>query len=1082
MTTTVYLPCKVVAVRAKVVFGDTLSPIESQILRFVGGVGPKGEQVDAVRGVNALSELLGLGDRLTMDIVFDLWRAGHLLIDFAQSAIEVAPDVLRHLHQGTLDQLATAEVADESFEVMIDQLTGHVMIANRLRRAPDTRLAVLEENGTFGPGDISQDALLRALVSIPANEDEPGRRRRVVSAYLPPPQLRGAVDTRWLPVDIKLGSDEASGRLRVTVVERNLPLANREAIAGYIADVVEHAPQSRFGGAVRSAAEIEYVDPPPADEILQRIERLAAEAGGVPVGTLHQRHEQLKEAAKSVREMLGHRVVTEVGARPVSGAEHDALIGDLIAGAERQILIVSSRVTFEGLKPHLATLRRKSLDGVQLVIVWGERFGASLDDRARNFLEDLVRRSDRAPSSRIVWADQSSRTSAALVVADDRRALVCGTSPLAVPPEGQQRLGVLIEAPERRWCDVIEKLLGWARREIPDFRMGQAVLASYGRFGHAEPAIPYEEIAVTYPRKLPATADEPASAGVRTWSDAWLEVAAQLRAGLGARTCSADLVANAQHRDLLWRGLRHASRRVVIASPEIYSGVFDGPLAKQIEALLKAGVAVTLHYGRTLGSPDPRGTIERWRREYPALMRATAIDTSCSALVVDDEAVVGGFDYLGRASEAKPFRINWRSHVSVRLTGAQPADAIAAAFGAPALPRVEQPPAPPVSGPAGVANRMFHQLGLVGPDNRPARAAIVRAAVDGADPPAMLIYLLDTAPADVQQIAVAHVLTRADIDPDEHRKWLVWLLRRLWEDGGFVEAAILREALDEDVRPRRELTALAAARGTPAFGDAVTRALAYCEETGEGTAIAACVLAEVVSDRPDLVDGAQLLAEFEENSARYDLGTAWEAVLDACGTYWNQVGVRLPWPEIQADLDRDRHRAEEALAWSELRKAFNRAAQIGFRHLLGIRLQGKVFAPDGLFGVLDPAIEERDARAVRAWLDRREIHDLGRTIDEMANEIWSRGPLHSDQRANYLQRLGDVRAAAAAVADRTVDGSGRRGQMEHTRSVGRALASAWPDLQAAVREIGVVERVLGARALADVQRLADWGREHGEDE
>src|SRR5262249_42223339 len=146
-------------------------------------------------------------------------------------------------------------------------------------------------------------------------------------------------------------------------------------------------------------------------------------------------------------------------------------------------------------------------------------------------------------------------------------------------------------------------------------------LTTYGNFRRAEDSTPYAPPSYDEPGAPPEAHEDGAAGRVRAWSDAWLQTAAQLRLALAGRTLpSATPVIDGQHRDLLWQALRRAERRLIIASPEVDATIVDGPLGRRLAARLEAGVAVTICYARTTGTPDQITTLTELSRDYPELM------------------------------------------------------------------------------------------------------------------------------------------------------------------------------------------------------------------------------------------------------------------------------------------------------------------------------------------------------------------------------------------------------------------------------------------------------------------------------
>jgi hypothetical protein len=144
----IYLPCDVLAVRVLVGPAERLSVLEELVLKAVHA---------GIDRFDQLERLFGLGPRPTLDLVYDLWREGHLVLDFATGTLELTPTARAAAEVGDWAKLAGGERTEGEREVMLDLIAGEILEPGGLRAPPTGggRAVVPAGSSDFGPSNVS---------------------------------------------------------------------------------------------------------------------------------------------------------------------------------------------------------------------------------------------------------------------------------------------------------------------------------------------------------------------------------------------------------------------------------------------------------------------------------------------------------------------------------------------------------------------------------------------------------------------------------------------------------------------------------------------------------------------------------------------------------------------------------------------------------------------------------------------------------------------------------------------------------------------------------------------------------------
>lgn len=1109
--TVLYLPCDVVAVRVRVQIGENLSPLERIALRALAACPCTADE---------LAGLLGLGDRVTLDILHDLWRHDHLMIDFSTRKVDVSQDVRDRIAAGGLDTVAGLDSEEIRRELMIDKLTGHVLPCHGPKAPPMPRLAVDHPRADITLEGAPTSALVAALNQTLSAEERradadgydgddfaqerlvartgTGRARRVRSILTMPQDLRATSGRRWLPLEVRPAISPDTDRLVVTVTDRRFPAERRDQASQLLTQLADDFPADKFALELRKIAMPGLVDAPPLREAIARLAANAAGTATIPAGQRVNRHRELCADARQLSGLIEEWIADEVTAEVVVGIEHRRLVNELIGQAQRQLIIVCPWIQPEAIGDFEESLRSKIRAGVRVVILWGMAYADKLTGSAANIVNSLGREQSATPMLRPLL---SARTHAKVVIADDRAALITSCNVLS-SRGGLHEIGVLIRPARGEHSQAVRNLLERVRTIVPDGKMSRQVAIHAQDFDSGTATVTPARL--TLPGPPPddmADDDTQVARAVRAWTSAWTAFAGQIRGRFEARTdIVATPVVDSEHRELLWRAVRTAQRRLVVTSDRLGPDVCDERFREAVHDCLKRGVAVTIVYGRAAEGPDGSHAAHELAAladAHPEKMHLRVGGNHAKVLVWDDETVTGSFNYLSYAGYAIGASYRQRSELSMRLTGADVADRLAAAAGEPrglALPRPQdavtardQGPESLVTGePAAqytqAAQRIRNEVltGSVPGD------VIRRVLAESGDPWGVLEALGPDVDDMVRAAAAQCILEYPDrVDPAVPRTWTGRLILERWQAGHFTEAALLRCAhADEAFRPRAWLAVMAAVRGS-----------AECELA----LIAASDIELLVEERAVLlaVSVAQLLLTGSDYAADVISGLAalnqgaWmdlaKVVLDFAA---NAPGM-LPREMMAANALSGQDEQDRLAAWVALDKALVRSRPIPVENAPGKKTHFALYRPTGILGRLTESAAHRDRAALRSVYSEvlRDGADAAHTAAELVDQTWANvapntNPLQGKRRQRYLGRLVDVLDAAGAVLDADQDSQGthewaRRGDEQQRAAVlalTTGLRGLWPDLRQAVSEVPHPERRLAQSVLADLSVLL-----HGEE-
>ena len=1045
-TVTLWIPCEPGEVRVRLGFGDTLSPLEEIAVEIIGTIRHPAEPANAQQvTAETLSGLMGLGHRLVLDLVHDLWRAGRLVLDFSSGGIELSPEILEVWREGRLARLTSVETEERTIGLMVERLTGSVLPGGGPSIPGDPALAVRILPEGFGlagaaPSDLQsavRDWLHRQRTAERPDDDADGaeppaastwrRNRRILSIRTPSasPSTGGL---RWLRVTVAVKKSEATGSLVVQVADHQFPADRRQRASELLTKLIEANPREQFVKELTTAAETGMAEPPSLAELIDRLATDAADREATVAGQRANEHKNLAADAARIGGMTAEHLAHEVDLDVVAGvAEHDRIVARLIDDAEWQLVIVSPYVRYQALSDLGPALRRAVKRGVRVAVVWGLNYKYTLPEEAENALASMIRASSRAP---LLLPRTSARTHAKLVVRDDAEALVTSCNVLSTGHD-REDVGVLLRAVPGAENQAIRDLLRWAQTSMPG-ALGRKVRHDAEGFGRREVAAGRAEYTdVETPKPPPDDDDHPES--VHAWSQEWQAYAQQRRERLASRTRpSARVVEDGAHRELFWHAARSAKRRLVVASGLLSDDVVDSRTIDAFRSLAAAGVAVTVSYG---GGSDPGrssaalAALTGLAAAHPGF-RLVGAGNPGKVLIWDDEVAVGSFNYLAQGGSGGSRLAS--SELSVRFRNAALADRLAAVCGepegvtarvsgsgaAPARPATTQPALPPRL--ASAVRELVDGFDPDGPNAGLVRSVLgaSHADVDAWQVPALV------PDGPLRRVVLAFCLTeraeRAEgaerAGPDTIADARAQILDDLWRAGEFMPAAILRAADPGGDRfPSPALAHAVARRGLPGVGDTLLDAVAADGPAEEAEILLVLAVGELLRSDDD-----ETRLALDEVAGR--VGGPWGELAGHALRFADVVAGESV-AELMTSVAGSRERtALVQAAWQQLERDLAEAQPVPVNISGALKTHAALFKSTGQFGKITDRVARRDVTALRTELERDFPPRLqpGPAAEDVLDAVWKKvapgtALLQGRPRVKYVRRLGAVVGSARQV-------------------------------------------------------------------
>jgi hypothetical protein len=1046
--------------------------------------------------VSQIAELFAVPDRMIIDVVASLWGKGQITVDLDTGVVDLSVSARETLAR--TGALAGADEQVQPRKFLFEPISGMIFIERHgVSRPGEGSIRMPLANG-ITETDIPRGELVRAVQSAVREDRRQGIRANVLDVSFGNPVLREPTKLRWLPLQVQVRHDLASGRIWIGIDNPLWGATARQRLRSHIANLAETEPDLPFVQKLKGRADVEREAPERLDDLMQRMSEKVDDLAKTDLTQVRKRQDELRGLALRIQERLAainraRAAVTLV--RNVKG--HEWAAEDLIDSARSQLLIATPTISYQRLNGLLPNLRKAVERGVRLVIMWGRAPDERLPTRVQSAFDEL----NLISGSRVMLPRRSSRTDACIMVQDDDRALVGSNGPLSGDPPGDRQVSVLVEPADDgpRPVPAVVDLLIWARQNYPYWREGRQIKLHRHEFD--PDADPEDYVPQTAEVPLPGVEDDTLidAAAVRLWAQNWAEcrdafaAAAMAGAQVGAVL---EVVEGGDHVSAFWEGLRHATRQVVIADDTVSSRAVDAALISEIRARRQAGAAVLLlHPALPANSSAGRHLAEL--EQGPERVALRLGRPGSRVLVSDDKVLIGSFSPLAGTDHPAPGlrRSQLGVHIQDQLFAAELARALGASAPADHTPPSSVPPPAHASTAWPVLRKA-----RAAPDGAGFGECVVESLREAAEPWRVLDIWNGSVQAEAawDSAADGQEPGKADRVPDSEirtaaaalfttearqthgaEKWARWLVSDAWQRRSFVEAALLGRLLFDHRGGMYSSAVLAASLEAGPLG-AVAGQAAYDligGEPGPSSAGAAGALGELL-----FWAGSDGLAAIEVLTD--SLPPAWQGLV-AVAVRYVQSAATGPLPleafvaagaQVRDRLAMERQRADVIQKIDKLKMLRTR-----FNFDTGTTMHNALFSSEGLLNVIRGSVQG-DAAEV-AHLRTRLPTDVRRYLDELiaaAREL----PMEWHKQVSFLRSMEDIVRIARELADASAaSGNGRPPESEalirKAEGLARYVAGSWDTLFA--EATASVPAPYGQPMLALLDKLyplARWAWEH----
>ncbi|NVJ14294.1 hypothetical protein [Myxococcus sp. AM010] len=996
----ILIPCISFGARARVVANSNmLTPIELVALKAIGA---------GLDEVAALSQVMGIGLRPVLDLIYDFWLKGYVVVLATETKVQLAGEAKKAHESGKLETLATAENNLEVVPLIQEMVSGAVLphIGRQTPFGPESSLVPTLQSG-LALERVTRGELLDAVQrEIERNARMLGRPLVAQEAWVEPDQLlveaRGGdalvQQRRFLPLVVDISQDSDSERLIFDIVDApQVPPPVRKAIARSLSSLAERLPDQIFFKRFREAFGKEAREDEPFSRVssLHRLGRTVQSLESTDPGVLKQRHAQLVQMYREATDDIRAQARKEAAVRAVEGYEdHEKVIRGLLLQAETQLLLGNPWVRLEALLAPLPggneswfdLIQRALARGVQIFLLWGIQADSTLDLNVRNALVDLA---ERHPG-RFLFTLRSSTLHAKFVIRDAHQALVTSYNFLDPPTHRDSlEMGVLIEgsSPGRAPAAVLS-LLDWARAAFPDYRQSQRLLLLPDELG----AVEQPELVVPLPPDVP----EPraiqgdavgASPAIRFWATEWSAVHEKLQTLSLQHRHGAELVVDREHREALWRSLRSTERRLAILSDKLSADVVTDRFARHLRTRLAGGASCALVYrreGATDMADGPAARLVPLAQDYPDRFFLTEARSHAKILVSDDEVTIGSFNFLsyGGDYEGASGRRE-RAEISVCIHEPAVVDKVlqvlshhwpqefaplAARTKSALVPALEHPVPPPLQ-------PLFRELrGTDDPGELLLRWFGTREA------PWNELEVLEQARIAeplLARAAGAAIASAAELDSEGGRRWRCWLAEYQWRQTDFIGSALLMPEPDQGKLGLEAWLARFAVSVQAPTLPAVSLPAAEVMRAGQAQAVALLVLVSALEQ--GRFDDLKLLRSLEAR-----LPASFRSWAQAARTYYAEALQPLPMALLRRSAGQKQRREKIDQARAEFVRALESAENIGFRFPLGEHTWERLQRPDYLLGRMRGGLSGDDPAGLGQYI--AQLDEAGMDVERLMDD------------------------------------------------------------------------------------------------
>lgn len=987
---TVYAQADVIDVRLQLRPTSSAAELERLVMRAIDA---------GVEDYGTLSLLFGLTPRMTADLLGDLWTAGRVTLDLGTTPETIALSDEGRAFLADQSSMDATRFSSTTSRVLLERLTGRVLGDRSGMRSVDRRFVIPTMRDDR---ELRQVALSELTEAVRQNLERNDQDLEFIDdqriASLAPVTSPTSPVTQRLMVPIRASVSRDGDVLRVTVTDRDLTLDARERAGRRLESYLRENPATFFARNLRNDAQLVQDRFRTSDDMLGELARGVQDLAATDPGVRQSEHDRLQLLANQLADQAASLADREMEVQLIVD-DHDQVIRELIESAQRQVVIAVPRISLERLSRHQKAMEDAVARGVRIFIIWGlDGSGKTLNTHITQFIYSVSRRGKGGGAVRFAAASASSH--AKIVISDDRRALVTSENFLT---RGEfAELGAVVTADENRPAPVIEELLAWAGRVMPDFKIAQQILRSTAEFGDRDAPSPQKRPSI--PRYEPELGEAPVGdPRVELWAAAWQAAVAEISTALIRRRPVVRPLSDGHHHSLVRELLHEARHRMIVASHRIAVPVIARDLASRAGDAQTRGASVELVYGELDQRTEMSDLVRVLEDDTSGTVRLRERDKNhAKVLVADDVVAIGSFNYLSFSGIS---RRGMSSEVSLEITSAEFADRVAQALGSD-LRMPPRPAAAPADGTGSASLAAARELAL-GLEARRIDIPGVVAAVAGAEADAVLGALAEAGDEKTRQLVLAALVATGD---GTGRAGLIAeLANSAAERGDWVLADLFRAALapDQAEFPPRLLTSAIAAEPDQ-LADLISDLPAELPDTDP---LALHLAAE-------LLIGGQLVEvalALRRDGMSTPVGTLVDKIREHTGRYaWvDRDALRAHLLRSTADADSD-------AAWGNLAEAITRLRDVDVRVLAGRHTIDHVFAEGAEFDVVQRIASDRDADALAEWLRTHESDDFA-WVDQSAREAKA-APIVGGLRERFARRRGKVRDAARDIV--LVAGSG----------------------------------------------------------
>lgn len=1019
-----------------------------------------------------LADVLGLAPSLVLNILGDLWRAGRISFEDAETEREsLTLTSSGRAAIGRIDQVAeTSAQTTTTEELVVERLTGRVLPARFAARRPPPQDADLvipplptdTEIATITIDDL-RDALVTAIEKNRAGLGTKYRDKQVRSASWQPPQLQNSAHRRYVRIGVTAHRSDID-ELTVAVIDPFLTLRERELATRYLQAALDGAPRSNFANRVRERASRVPLKPQGIDRAVNELHDAIDAMPTCLANTRQQRHDQAAHLATQIATYAGSLAAQEMQIETITSAsEHRAALDELIGSASSQVVIAVPWIRVKGLEAIRDSLLHAVDRGVQVILIWGIDGNANgLDASEASWLDSISAHISRSGArGKLLYSrDRGSRNHAKLAIADDRRMMVSSMNFLS--NSNHTEVGVVLSAMKDFQCPAIDAALQYAYDKAPTPRIAYSLNRVPGAFGAR--LIP-DACHVVPPRFTNTLSEESAPAGiVRAWAAAWAECAEELTKSLIRPNPTVELIADLQHRGVLRNALTEATRRLLVTSDKLTDTALNEDIVVLARTRAREGLPVRFKYRSA--NDEGRARIDVLLGAADDQQAPVDVDRNPSmhAKIVlrDDRVLLGSFNPLSVDADLRQRRSTGELGVDIRSS--QVADEVWSAITG-EVPRAtatddkqlgEGEPRHPH---ASVAQELFEAL-----EDASFGPVLVVVRRTGFEEAFRAYTSFSSEPIGMTRVAAAGLL--ADLEQGHSvavSASATALLRQQLKAGNWGVARLLFEHADYADLPTRQF--IESLDGGGRSGEA----LLYAD-------ISDADLAATEYEALAVVDAVALLlgdATAADSDAFFDAAKRYSTAesrdfLESVTTYLHRYSVLPPSPPTDAGVEAKRI----AAAWNEAIEAVAGFKRYDPKLESGYVFQKLMFGPSGEMSVLEDALASRSADKIDAWLASNVPNRHDDKWFDRATRAAGLGKITDSRRQSFVMWRGKVRKAVqhlgealrSAPEKRVVWDADQSALLERLLDSGRAL-------HAARSGSDLIPEIIAA---AELERLLDW--------